>query len=325
MDNGRKIFADSVIYGQDLEELLQILAPPRHFVGFTGRGGGSGGTGGPGGGGGDSGPGAGPVGLQGLEGLIGAGFQGFQGIQGFQGTNPGFQGPTGPDPEEMIVSSGTYTGDGNATQLVTTGLSFPIEMLWIHVIGPDANIPAPVVIFKPGTVAGQTAGFLQLDADTEFSNEDVVEMTANDFTVHLGVGDKSANNLGTTYHWVAITKPSGGGLDDATFFYPENNLVCNGGGNTNPYGNSSAPYNWTLELDCSDFTDTEAATITGVPGGTFTITPSGAYPNAQINAANGVLTLDFGTNIGFYVIRYTTPAGPNQNFSEITIQLRDDG
>lgn len=86
LENGRIIYANSLIQGSDLEELVPVFSRPQHFVAFAGRGG-SGGNGGPGGGGGSSSSGGGGTGADGANGA--------QGNQGFQGTNPGAQGPQG--------------------------------------------------------------------------------------------------------------------------------------------------------------------------------------------------------------------------------------
>lgn len=101
------------------------------------------------------------------------------------------------------MASGTYTGDGNASQLIVTGLTVPIRMLWVHAIGAGA-IPTPLVIFKPATVAGLETGFLQATSQTDFSEEDLVSLTGNDFTAFLGSGGVSANFNTQEYHWVAI-------------------------------------------------------------------------------------------------------------------------
>jgi hypothetical protein len=116
MADGRIVYANSVILGQDLCEIIPLCVPPPAWP-FAGGGGGGGGGGVGGGGGISSGfinngaPGiAGPAGapgaqgpqgtnpgVQGPQGSVAVGPQGAQGfgIQGPQGTNPGVQGPQG--------------------------------------------------------------------------------------------------------------------------------------------------------------------------------------------------------------------------------------
>lgn len=81
MADGRIIYANSVILGQDLCELLPLFTPPPTWPFVSGGGGGGPGPQGP----------AGPAG----SGGGGGGGAGSQGAQGFQGTNPGVQGPQG--------------------------------------------------------------------------------------------------------------------------------------------------------------------------------------------------------------------------------------
>lgn len=85
LSSGKIIYADTPILGSDLEEAIRALAPPQHFVAFTGRGaGGNGGGGGPAGGGSTQSV-RGPRGFQGLVGPIGN--QGFQGMAGGGGAS----------------------------------------------------------------------------------------------------------------------------------------------------------------------------------------------------------------------------------------------
>lgn len=265
MDDGRIIYADSVILGQDVPELVRLLTPPPHFVGFTGRGGAAGsassggGSGGSGSGSGGIGPGGfpgpsgstgvdGDDGNQGNQGVVGLGVQGPQGFQAPQGnqgvSGPGVQGPQGNQGDEgeqgdvgdeiqgpqgnqglagsgvqgpqgnqgnqgvegsttSQIASGTYTGDGAASQTITTGLTIPPKMVFVHVIGPTSNIVAPVAIFKPTLLAGSDTAFIQ-PSGTLIQAIAVISISGNNFNALLGSGQKSANNTGTTYHWVAI-------------------------------------------------------------------------------------------------------------------------
>lgn len=69
-------------------------------------------------------------------------------------------------------------------------------------------------------------------------------------------------------------------------------------------------------------TGTETPTITGVSGGTFTVTPA----DLVIDAATGEVDLSTGTVGTVYAITYTTPDGPCQNEATetITIEPLDD-
>lgn len=187
LSNGKIIYADTPILGEDFAELLTLLAPPQHFVAFTGRGGG-GGAGGPAGGGSTQSV-AGPRGFQGAAGPDGA--------DGAQGN----QGPVAPG--GAMIANGTYTGDDTNGRLIPTGLTSPIKLLEIFVIGPASTVPAPVACFKPGTVAGPEVGLLKFGPG--WTEENLVSFSGNDFTVDNGGGaPNTVNALGTTYHWVAI-------------------------------------------------------------------------------------------------------------------------
>lgn len=108
MSDGRIIFANSVILGGDLIEILPLLTPPPAWPFVSGGGGGGSGNGTPGARGADGAPGPqgpqgtnpgvqgpqGLLGVQGNQGSIGAGVQGPQGTLGTQG-NQGTFGPQG--------------------------------------------------------------------------------------------------------------------------------------------------------------------------------------------------------------------------------------
>ncbi|MFN0274116.1 MAG: gliding motility-associated C-terminal domain-containing protein [Chitinophagales bacterium] len=64
-------------------------------------------------------------------------------------------------------------------------------------------------------------------------------------------------------------------------------------------------------------TGTEIPTITGVTGGTFSVSPTGLV----IDAATGEVDLSTGTVGTVYAITYTTPAGPCQNEATETILI----
>lgn len=113
LSDGRVIYANTIIMGSDLEELVPLFTRPQHFVAFAGRGGGSGG--GPGGGGGGGGGGTGQRGPAGADGADGP-----QGNQGFQGENPGpqgFQGPEGADGAEGPQGTQGFQGDVGPTAI----------------------------------------------------------------------------------------------------------------------------------------------------------------------------------------------------------------
>jgi len=107
LHDGRIIYANSLILGQDLAEVIPLFSPPPVWP-FVGGGGGGAGPQGP----------AGPAG----SGGGGAGFQGAQGglgPQGFQGTNPGPQGnqgdagPQGNQGNQGLTGAGTQGPQGN--------------------------------------------------------------------------------------------------------------------------------------------------------------------------------------------------------------------
>lgn len=187
LSNGKIIYADTPILGEDIAELMGLLAPPQHFVAFTGRGASGGGSGGPAGGGSTQSV-AGPRGFQGASGEAGA--------DGAQGN----QGPVAPG--GAMIANGTYSGDDTNGRLIPTGLPSPIKMLEIHVIGPSSAQPAPMTLFKPATVAGTDVGYLRFGAS--YTEEGLVTLVGNDFEVNNGGGSPvTANALGSTYHWVA--------------------------------------------------------------------------------------------------------------------------
>ncbi len=121
LNDGRIVYANSLILAQDLCEIVQLCIPPPTWPFVSGGGGGGAlgpqGSVGPAGSGGGSGvqgnqgfqgTNPGPQGLQGFQGNVGPqgvglqGPQGNQGLQGFQGTQ-GFQGNISP----VIGGSGT--------------------------------------------------------------------------------------------------------------------------------------------------------------------------------------------------------------------------
>jgi len=101
LHDGRIIYANSLILGQDLAEVIPLFSPPPVWP-FVGGGGGGSGPQGP----------AGPAG----SGGGGAGFQGAQGgfgPQGFQGTNPGPQGDLGPQGNQGVAGTGSQGNQGS--------------------------------------------------------------------------------------------------------------------------------------------------------------------------------------------------------------------
>jgi hypothetical protein len=124
MDDGRVLYADSLISAQDFIELSKLFAPAPPWPFVSGGGGGGPGTSGPqgpagpagsgGGGGGGSQGAQGPFGTQGTQGPDGG--DGSQGAQGAQGPDGGvFPTPT----LAQVLAAGNVTGPNDI--LVTAG------------------------------------------------------------------------------------------------------------------------------------------------------------------------------------------------------------
>jgi hypothetical protein len=96
MADGRIVYANSVILGADLCEIIALCLPPPAWPFVSGGGGGGPGPQGP----------AGPAGS-------GGGGGGSQGNQGFQGTNPGVQGPQGNVGAQGNQGNQGLTGTGS--------------------------------------------------------------------------------------------------------------------------------------------------------------------------------------------------------------------
>jgi hypothetical protein len=132
MNDGRIIYADSVIQAQDLFELMPLIAPAPAWPFVSGGGGG--------------GSGAGTPGARGADGVPGA--------QGPQGTNPGpqgaqgFQGNIGPQGNQGPLAPSVYPPDISARA---------------HLAAPmAANVETPI---SWDTVDFDTAAFFNLGAD----------------------------------------------------------------------------------------------------------------------------------------------------------------
>lgn len=199
LSNGKVVYADTPILGEDLGELMALLAPPQHFVAFTGRGGGgSGAGGGPGGGGGGSGAGQrGPAGAAGPAGADGA--QGNQGSGGNQG-NQGNQGPAAGG-GGVEIASGVYTGNsesGAESQNITTGLTNNIKFLVVFSIGPNSVVTAPYMFVMSDNPVG-TSAFNQTSG---FGSSTAITLNGPDFTVQ---GNANLDSGGPgSYQWFAI-------------------------------------------------------------------------------------------------------------------------
>jgi hypothetical protein len=103
--DGRIVYANSVILGADLCEIIALCLPPPAWPFVSGGGGG--------GGAGPQGP-AGPAGS-------GGGGAGTQGQQGFQGTNPGPAGPQGSQGNQGVAGAGVQGPQGNQGSLGVQG------------------------------------------------------------------------------------------------------------------------------------------------------------------------------------------------------------
>jgi len=100
LSDGRIVYANSLILGADLCEIVPLCVPPPAWPFVSGGGGGGAGPQGP----------AGPAGS-------GGGGAGTQGQQGFQGTNPGPAGPqgnNGPQGFQGLAGSGTQGFQGSS-------------------------------------------------------------------------------------------------------------------------------------------------------------------------------------------------------------------
>ncbi len=122
LNDGRTIFGNTLILGQDLAELVAFLAPPPAWPFVSGGGGGPGTVGphGPPGPGGGGGGGSGSQGFQGFQGAVAGGPQGAQGpsavgIQGPQGPagTQGNQGNVGPQGVGVQGPAGSQGNQGN--------------------------------------------------------------------------------------------------------------------------------------------------------------------------------------------------------------------
>jgi len=111
LSDGRIVYANSLILGADLCEIVPLCVPPPAWP-FVSGGGGGGGGGTPGARGADGVPGAnGPQGFQGIDGAAG-GAQGAQGPQGLLGSQ-GPQGTAGTQGFQGLTGAGVQGAQGN--------------------------------------------------------------------------------------------------------------------------------------------------------------------------------------------------------------------